>query len=602
MRKIFTKTTIQKGAAAMLAGLCVFSAAACGKSGDTPAGFSRVTFAYGVDGDELKSEMKKLVQAFNDSATAQENKIFVKTNAKSADGFDGFLSTELVSRRGADVVTLEDEYFRPLTNNLEPLGATAEANVSKLYEGVESRLVYNTATGLSDSEAKRYALPLYNNTVVTYVNVSKLKEAGVKYISVDDSDEAIAAFNAGGKDNNGNTKADLGITGTVLRKGFQRDNPYYGSAWSAPSSGETLIFNDKIAMNWDETEDLGRIMMKERNAASPTDYGFYTEWWFSYAWSVGGDCIADITGNLDYKFSLPDDTANYIVTADEGFTGETTGRKYAKGDTLEFLDKIHVGAGESVQAESDGRFTVNGKTASVADNVKAGLKSGALSALPSTKAAFTRFAKMAAKEYGDTRISPYPTEVSANTNTSTYFISGKLAMMIERVSNLDTVKNLMNQSSQEWTIAPVPAYKEYENPRNGKSDEVKVRGKQANHSHLLSVAIRKNSEMKEQSEIFLNWLVTEGQKLLAEDGYGSVNSDYENEVLAAFNRTNNASVLLNSNKNSKKGDWAYLTDRIWIDVWAIPLNSNVRNGSMTLKDWFTGYVTETNNSLADYRK
>ena len=100
----------------------------------------------------------------------------------------------------------------------------------------------------------------------------------------------------------------------------------------------------------------------------------------------------------------------------------------------------------------------------------------------------------------------------------------------------------------------------------------------------------------------MNWLVTEGQKLLAEDGYGSVNSDYENEVLAAFNRTNNASVLLNSNKNSKKGDWAYLTDRIWIDVWAIPLNSNVRNGSMTLKDWFTGYVTETNNSLADYRK
>ena len=49
MRKIFTKTTIQKGAAAMLAGLCVFSAAACGKSGDTPAGFSRVTFAYGVE-------------------------------------------------------------------------------------------------------------------------------------------------------------------------------------------------------------------------------------------------------------------------------------------------------------------------------------------------------------------------------------------------------------------------------------------------------------------------------------------------------------------------------------------------------------------------
>ena len=142
--------------------------------------------------------------------------------------FDGFLSTELVSKRGADVVTMEDEYFRPLTNNLEPLGETASANVSKLYTGIESRLVYNVETGLSDANAKRYALPLYNNTVVTYVNVSKLKAAGVKCISVEDSDEAIAAFNAGGKDANGNTKADLGITATVLRKGFQRDNPYYG--------------------------------------------------------------------------------------------------------------------------------------------------------------------------------------------------------------------------------------------------------------------------------------------------------------------------------------------------------------------------------------
>lgn len=602
MRKIKKTSSFKKCAAAMLAGICVLSGAACGKSGDTPAGFSRVTFAYGVDGDELKNEMKKLVQAFNDSATAQENKIFVKTNAKSADGFDGFLSTELVSKRGADVVTMEDEYFRPLTNHLEPLGETASANVSKLYAGIESRLVYNVETGLSDANAKRYALPLYNNTVVTYVNVSKLKAAGVKCISVEDSDEAIAAFNAGGKDANGNTKADLGITATVLRKGFQRDNPYYGSAWSAPSSGETLIFNDKIAMNWDETEDLGRIMTKERNSSSPTDYGFYTEWWFSYAWSVGGDCIADITGNLDYKFTLPDDTANYIVTAESGFTGAFTGKKYEKGETLEFLDKIEIGAGESVQAESDGRFTVGGKTAAVASGVKAGVESGALAELPSTKKSFERFAKMAAKEYGGERISPYPTEVSANTNTSTYFISGKLAMMIERVSNLDTVKNLMSQSSQEWTIAPVPAYKEYKNPKDGKSDEVKTRGKQANHSHLLSAAIRKNSEMKAQAEIFLNWLVTEGQKLLAKDGYGSVNSDYESEVLAATNRAKNTAALLSSNKNSKKGDWAYLTDRIWIDVWAIPLNSNVRNGSMTLKDWFSGYVTETNNALAGYKK
>ena len=218
------------------------------------------------------------------------------------------------------------------------------------------------------------------------------------------------------------------------------------------------------------------------------------------------------------------------------------------------------------------------------------------------KTAFTRFAKLASNEYSKDRISPFPTEVKANKSTTGYFISGKLAMTIERVSNLDQVAELMRQSNQEWTIAPVPAYKKYRDPSNGNSDETVVRGKQINHSHLLSVGIRKNTDVKEQSEIFLNWLVTEGQKILAADGFGTVNSDYETEVLAATNRVKNTSVFLGSSRNSKKGDWAYLTDRLWIDVWAIPLNNDVRNGGQTLQNWFVSYVDSTNNELAGYKK
>lgn len=595
------KNVFKKILATVLAVACIGTVAACGDK--TPEGFTRVTFSYGVDGDVMIGEINKVVKAFNESETAKTNKIFVKTNPKSSSGFDSFLSTNLMSRDGSDVVTLEDEWYRPLTDKLEPLGETATANAGKLYASVADRLIYNPSTGLTDEDAKRYALPFYNNSVVTYVNVTKLKEANIKYISVDDTDEAIAAFNAGGADRNGKTKADLGITGTVLRKGFQRENPYAGRNWSKPGANELMIFNDRIAMNWDETEDLGRIMCTITNTNSPTDYGFYTEWWFSYGWSVGGDCIVDVTGDLDYKFSLPDSTANYIVTSGT-FTGPKTGKTYAVGDTLEFIDKIAIGEGEKVTAESDGRFTIGGVTVSASDEVKQAVKDGVLAELPSMKTAFTRFAKLASndKEYSGTRISPFPTEVKANKSTTGYFISGKLAMTIERVSNLDQVAELMRQSNQEWTIAPVPAYKEYEDPSNGSSDAVKVRGKQINHSHLLSVGIRKNTDVKEQSEIFLNWLVTEGQKILATDGFGTVNSDYETEVLAATNRVKNTSVFLGSSRNSKKGDWAYLTDRLWIDGWANPLNNEVRNGSQTLQNWFVSYVDSTNTQLAGYKK
>ena len=71
-------------------------------------------------------------------------------------------------------------------------------------------------------------------------------------------------------------------------------------------------------------------------------------------------------------------------------------------------------------------------------------------------------------------------------------------------------------------------------------------------------------------------------------------------MLAATNRAKNTAALLSSNKNSKKGDWAYLTDRIWIDVWAIPLNSNVRNGKMTYDAWRADAVKETNERLKMY--
>lgn len=593
------KMKLSKQLALILVLICIVNLfAGCGQGGTDGGADSDSTiveFMYGSS-QSVNDEYAKLIEEFNNTV-GKEKAIYVKPLERTYDGLQSALSTQLISDRGPDVVTLEDEWFKTMTKYLESLdGLVSDEVVGKLYSGVADRLVYNSETGSVDDNSNRYGFPLYNNTTVLYVNTGKLSEAGIICISVAEAD--LEAFNAGTlTDANGKTKADYGITAEVLAKGFQREKPYADgvNAWSKPSSGEVMIFNDKIAMNWDETEDLGRIMSKNTNPASVTDYGFYTEWWFNYGWSVGGDCLLDINNNYDYKFGIIEDINNYIVLGGKTYVGQYTGKTYTDGETLEFVDKLAIGKTDTVVATEDGKFTVNGSPVSVSQNVLDNVNAGVLGELPSTKKAFTRFAKLAAKEYDSTRISPYPSEISSAIN---YFTSEKIAMVIERTANLTYVKE--NMQDGNWTIALVPTYKEYVNPTSGTDDTVKVAGKEACHSHLNSVAIRKGSDVKEEAGVFIEWLMTEGQKMMARDGFGTLNSDYEQEALNANVFVNNTYAHMVSNSVSSMGDWMYLKDRSWINVWAIPLNSDVRNGNMTLDSWFKSFVQGTNDYIEQH--
>ena len=48
------------------------------------------------------------------------------------------------------------------------------------------------------------------------------------------------------------------------------------------------------------------------------------------------------------------------------------------------------------------------------------------------------------------------------------------------------------------------------------------------------------------------------------------------------------------------GDWWYLPDDMWIQVWANPLNSEVRNGTMTYDLWKSTAISATNKRLLMY--
>ena len=84
------------------------------------------------------------------------------------------------------------------------------------------------------------------------------------------------------------------------------DDPTITEAENRGYNPDTQVFNNRIAMTWEEAEILAKRLTKSYNSSSVTDYGYYTEWWFNYVWSIGGDVLTYENG--EYRFSLGDTT------------------------------------------------------------------------------------------------------------------------------------------------------------------------------------------------------------------------------------------------------------------------------------------------------
>jgi ABC-type glycerol-3-phosphate transport system substrate-binding protein len=283
-----------------------------------------------------------------------------------------------------------------------------------------------------------------------------------------------------------------------------------------------------------------------------------------------------------------------------GFTGAYTGKTYAVGETVEFLDKLKINQGDSVEPDNLGGFKVNGTSLSteltaenaIRDSVLQAEESGVLAELPSTKTAIRRFANLAGSNTLD--VSPQPNDLK-NVTSFSQFVVGEIAMIIETAANIPSAQNL---AEFEWGVAPLPQYKQYVDPTDGANDEVVVMGKESGHAESVSVSIREKSVKKELAGKFIEFLVGEqGQALkLAQGLVPNQRSVAEN---AAYN-FNYMNVFLRAMDNQKAGDWWYMPDVRWISVWADRLNGEVRNGTMDLEAWFTNYIAPTNEILSEY--
>ena len=613
--------------------------ASCGGSRDEV-----VFWIYGTT--EQVNAYRALEKEFNATYGA-EHDIKVSTVLKSADAYKSSIETLAFTSAAPDVFMMSDDPFKsyavggysvPLD---EYFAAVPEIDLSGVRSSMIDRYHFDKQTNTSNPSDPLYAVPLTSLPTALYYNKTMFEQAGIFIISVDE--ENLERWNNNEiADNNGVYKRDLenvnGLTldgVTVPAKGYFRSElPYYYDgedtiSWRKPAQDEILVFNNRIAMNWDEIEDLGMLFTgylnpKDGNPKNTvteygTTYGYFTEWWFNYGWSVGGDCLQDLTGEGEWNFSLLDPNPNYIVV-NGTYTGANTSKVYSVGETIEFLDKMDVASGEVLVPDSNGGYEhADGSVAGISDGILTAVENGTLAEMPSTREAFKRYLKLGASEKtkaiegeAGLNISPNPDKFPRTDLSMRSFWNGEMAIIAQTSVWIYDLADQANKRGFTWDVAPLAVYKAYEDPSDPTNDTVVVRGKDAGHSDAYSMALCVGSTKKQKAATFIKWAASEaGQSVLAKHGFFPNQANLIDElVMPSTAKPGNIKVFSEAMNFQTPGDWWYMPDVAWVQEWCVELNSYVRNGKMTFSEWINGThpqykckaVDDTNAKLLEYRK
>ena len=552
-----------------------------------PSGGSVTNITFWGYGDENEiGVFTELVKQFN---AKYDGSIHVNYEVKGNDDYGTSAKTALkASKAKVDVLYVGDSDFKSFAElgYLEPLddylAKSKEVVIEDMWETSVNRFKYDTATTTQDGPNAHYwGIPKDIGPTVVYYNETYFNNAGVTVFSV--AKEDLAAFNGGAADSRGKTKAQYGIAGTVQEKGYFEDTN--GKKW----------FNNQVPMSWDECVTLSTLVQNANRTkySNDTIYGYYTEWWFNYGWSVGGDCIeyvptSDPAYNGGYwDFTLMDATDNFIV-ADDNAAGYTVGgNKYNAGEIISWQDKLVDPAATTKTVKSE---------------LYTAVAEGKLNKLPSQRDAFVEFVRVGQKTsvavendlygYG---ICPSPTSVGGDAGKVAAFADGKVAMLVDGRWSTVNFRKKMN-GRYDWDVCPMPQYKEYYTESDtipaGKSvGDVKVHGIEAAHSGSVALCINAKSTKKNAAWIFAEYIGgATGQTAQAQSGFAipSQKAIANSEVfLQTDQNPRNSIVFVKAAQFETPGDWWYLRDKAWIDDWAGVLNGDVRNGKKTLSQFET---------------
>ncbi len=560
------------------------SVAMAGCSGGSGAG-TKVTFWANCNDVEL-GVFKEITKQFN---AQHKGEIEVKLVSKPGDSYGDTLGLTLAGSKAPDVFYVGDNGYKAyaeqglLYDITDFIESSTIYKVEDMWSDVTVRYRYDVNTRLTNTpEGRYYGVPKDIGPTVIYYNETLFTGAGIKIISV--NEDGLKDFNAGGEDDRGNTKVKLGINGEVKEKGyFEMNGQWY--------------FNNQIPMSWEETvacankvQSYMREGLKDKSA-----YGYFTEWWFNYGWTVGGDCIQQIPTDNEkytgyyYDFTLMDSTANYIV-ADDCEEVKVNNKTYKAGQIIEYSDKIDMSAYSSDPAGNVDRRD----TYQVTSEVEGLAGEGKLVKLPSQREAFTEFIRLASSTstvvdnvdgqnlygYG---ITPRPTDIGGDAGKTTSFMNGHLAMLVDLRYITATFRNEMD-AEYDWDVAPLPMYKKYDEAGN-----ITVHGVEAGHSGSVALCISSKSKVANEAWKFIEYCAgEEGQSLQAKAGFAIPLQEKlaNSPVFLDGQNPKNAKIFIDAAKYEGAGDWWYLYNKKWIDNWANVLNGSVRNGTMTMSEFY----------------
>lgn len=279
---------------------------------------------------------RNLVNKFND-----ENEYNIKVNytQKPSDGYVSSLEQILSGSRAPDVFLVGDGELKKwaklgfLLPIDEYIKDSEVIDFTDMWESSISRYRYDVDNMTSDDLDPLYGLPKDIGPTVIYYNADAFESVGVSIIS-----KAI-------------------------------DNPTITDAEKHGYNPDTQVFNNRIPMTWEESEALSKLLTKSYNQDSPTDFGYYTNWWFNYGWSVGGDAIT-LSNQGNYEFTLGNQTSAGVgkdgVTplpsmrdAFEYFVSLSNDLKISpKPNTLNSVGKTNYFSSGKVAMMVDGRWAV----------------------------------------------------------------------------------------------------------------------------------------------------------------------------------------------------------------------------------------------------
>lgn len=607
MKKI-NKLFVIAGLVAVMA----FSSAACGKKETVPEGFTGIKYYASYVTAYSKDAYEEMVAVYNETQ-GQIDKVQVSSmqSATSAISYNNLIGKQ---GRAFDVVTVSNDssqfknvmtrgdYFVSLEQYLdeeakETLAWDQIPESSKniwRFNATQENGKYSAGEG-----AELVAMPFGSTPQVLFYNTEIFEQMGINIVSV--AEELCGT----------------GEYARLMPHGYAEytEAPVSGLKASQNSAGETVykVFNNRIPMNWEEQRILARDFQTFKG--SDTVYGYMSEWWFNYLWSVGGDCIGWHEDEAVYKLILNDKTENYLALE----TIEVNGTTYTQGEAIDYEDKVWLRENWS---EAD--------------------RAGKVTELPSTYEAFLEFNRLGIPKtkYAEDGVAGYGVAPPSVSNRQTRFTSGESPMLNEYYNYVNNYAD--SAIGGKFDIAPLCNYREYVGgstyQKEGKAgfaneylkvigqtydgavytgeiktvtsasgNEVPVTGEATTciGPEASALAIPRNADPDNYDAAFkfISWACgPEGQSIVAK-GNTLVPNQIDLGLSDEFGNSDdracgNAYAAALATRSSYVGDWSYFNVATWIAGWSTPLNSTVREGNMRLTKFFEDYTENADMALA----